>query len=148
MKKISLEKLSHYSIILIGISALFVSIWQINVSQNHNKLSVKPYLDNHLIQTDSTLAVSISNAGFGPAIIKNITFNYQGKKYSSLEKLLQESGEIKNRLGSYQYNKNSIIPAEQNKLLLKLKGTQLRGIIVLIEYETIYEDKGVFQFNF
>ena len=89
MKKISLEKLSHYSIILIGISALFVSVWQINVSQNHNKLSVKPYLDNHLIQSDSTLTVTISNAGFGPAIIKKITFNYKGKEYNSLEKLLQ-----------------------------------------------------------
>ena len=148
MKKISLEKLSHYSIILISISALFVSIWQINISQNHNKLSVKPYLDYHLIQSDSTLTVSISNAGFGPAIIKKITFKHNEKEYNSLEKLLISSGEIKNRLGSYQYKKNSIIPAEQSKLLLKLKGTQLRNVFVKMEYETIYEDRGMFQFNF
>lgn len=148
MKKKSLEKLSNYSIILISICALFVSVWQINISQNHNKLSVKPYLDYHLTQQDSTLTVSISNAGFGPAIIKKIMFNYNGNEYNSLEELLTVSNEIKNRLGSFQYKKNSIIPAEQKKLLLKLKGMELRNVRVKMKYETIYEDKGVFEFNF
>jgi hypothetical protein len=148
MKKISLEKLSHYSIILISISALFVSIWQINLSQNHNKLSVKPYLDYHLGQGDSILLVTISNSGFGPAIIKKTTYTYKGDKYYSLEKLLNDSDEIKNRITSNQYPKNSIIPAEKTKLLVKLKGMQLRGIHVKIEYETIYKEKEIFEFEF
>ena len=148
MKKISLEKLSNYSILLISISALFVSVWQINVSQNHNKLSVKPYLDYHLIQTDSTLTINISNQGFGPAIIKKITFSYENNKYYSLEKLLRKSGEIKNRIGSYQYTENSILAAESSKLLVKLKGIKLRKVHVIINYETIYEEKGKFEFNF
>lgn len=148
MKKISLEKVSNYAVILIALIALFVSIWQIKVSQNHNKLSVKPYLDYHLIQMDSTLTVSISNHGFGPAVIKKISFERGGITYSSLENFLQESGEVKNRLGSYQYGKNSILPAEQTKLLVKLKGTRLRNVQVFIEYETIYEEKKSFNFSF
>lgn len=148
MKKISLEKLSQYSIILISISALFVSIWQINISQNHNKLSVKPYLDYHLTQIDSVLSVNISNSGFGPAIIKKITFIHKEKKYNSLEKLLQDLDEIKNRRGSYQFSKNSIIPAEKTKLLVQLRGEHLRNVQVKIEYETIYEEKEKFEFNF
>lgn len=148
MKKISLEKLSQYSIILISISALFVSIWQINISQNHNKLSVKPYLDYHLTQIDSVLSVNISNSGFGPAIIKKITFIHNDKKYNSLEKLLQDLDEIKNRRGSYQFSKNSIIPAEKTKLLVQLRGEHLRNVQVKIEYKTIYEEKEKFEFNF
>lgn len=148
MKKISLEKLSQYSIILISISALFVSIWQINISQNHNKLSVKPYLDYHLTQIDSVLSVNISNSGFGPAIIKKTTFIHKEKKYNSLEKLLQDLDEIKNRRGSYQFSKNSIIPAEKTKLLVQLRGEHLRNVQVKIEYETIYEEKEKFEFNF
>lgn len=148
MKKKSLEKTSNYAVILIALIALFVSIWQIKIAQNHNKLSVKPYLDYHLIQIDSALTVSISNHGFGPAVIKNISFEHNGTTYSSLENFLKDSGEIKNRLGSYQYSKNSILPAEQTKLLVKLKGIQLRNVKVFIEYETVYEEKKSFNFRF
>ncbi|WP_299108430.1 hypothetical protein [uncultured Tenacibaculum sp.] len=148
MKKISLEKVSNYAVILIAFIALFVSIWQIKVAQNHNKLSVKPYLDYHLIQIDSALTVSISNHGFGPAVIKRISFEHNGIKYSSLEDFLKNTGEIKNRLGSYQYGKNSILPAEQTKLLVKLKGIKLRNVKVFIEYETVYEEKKSFNFSF
>lgn len=148
MKKSKIERISSYAIMLIALSALFVSIWQISVTHKHNKLSVKPYLDYHLIQADSVLTVNISNQGFGPAIIKKITFNHKEKEYSSLEKLLNSTGEIENRLGSYQYSENSVIAAGENKLLVRLRNMKLRGINVSIVYETIYEDRGEFQFQF
>jgi len=96
MGKIKIEKLSQYAVIIIALSALFVSVWQVRISHQHNKLSVKPYLDFHLIQIDSTLEVSFSNEGFGPAIIKKMTFTHNGKNYESLQDLLVGSGEIEN----------------------------------------------------
>ena len=148
MKKTKLEKLSDYAIIIIALSALFVSIWQIKVTHKHNRLSVQPYLDYHLEQSDSTLTVEFSNQGFGPAIVKQITYSYQGKTYNSLEDFLNESGEVSNRLGSYQYGENTIIASGERKLLIYLKNREVRGVRVNMVYESVYEDQKEFTFEF
>ncbi len=148
MPQSKIERLSHYAVIVIAIVAVVVSFIQLQLSHKHNKLSVKPYFDAHLIQRDSVLTVSFSNEGFGPAIIKNIKFIYQGNAYSSLEKYLEASGEKTNRLGSYNYNKNTIVASGTTKLLVQLKGIHLRGVKVEIDYESMYEEKRIFSFNF
>jgi len=148
MKKVNLEKLSQYAILLVALLALFVSIWQIRVTHEHNQLTVQPYLDYHIEQTDSTLAVEFSNEGFGPAIIKSITYESGGKTYTSLETYLNESGEVKNRIGSYQYSENTIVARGQRKLLLRLRNRKTRGVHVTITYESVYEDLKKFYFSF
>lgn len=148
MRKINIEKLSQYAIILIALSALFVSIWQINISHKHNKLSVEPYLDYHLDQSNATLTVKFSNQGFGPAIVKKITYIYKNKTYNSLEDFLNDSGEISNRLESFQYGANTIIASGEKKLLVKLKGSKIRGVRVNIIYKTVYKDQKEFNFKF
>ncbi len=142
------ERLSHYAVIVIALVAVVVSFWQLQLTHKHNRLSVKPYFDAHLIQVDSVLTVSFSNEGFGPAIIKQMSFVYNGKTYSSLEKYLEASGEKKNRMASFNYNKNSVIASGDKKLLVKLKGMQYRAVKVVIDYESIYEEKRTYDFQF
>lgn len=150
MKTSKLEKLSHYAILGIAIIALVVSILQTQIQQRHNKLSVKPLLDYSLGQnfTDSLLTINIINRGFGPAIIKEIRFESEGKYYYSLEDYLKASGEIKNRRGSFNYQKNSVFSSQDVKLLLVLKGIHLRNVTVQLQFESIYEDKNQFTFKF
>ena len=121
MGKIKIEHLCDSAIIMIALSALFFSVWQVSLGHKYNKLSVKPYLDSHLIQVDSTLEVFFSNEGFGPAIIKKITFTHNGKNYDSIRELLGDINEISNTLGSFNYNENAIIAAGDKKLLVYLK---------------------------
>lgn len=85
-----LEKLSHYAIIIIALSALFVSFFQTRIQHKHNKLSVKPILESSIEQQyDDTLStVFVINRGVGPAIIKSFKFTYKGKTYNSLEEYL------------------------------------------------------------
>ena len=146
--KIDTNKLSNFGVLIIALSALFVSVWQVKISHKHNKLSVKPFLDYHIEQIDSTLTVSISNQGFGPAIISKVSFNYKGITYNSLEELLVGSGEIRNRIGSYQYGENSVIASGEYKLLVKLINREIRGVNVKVIYKTIYEEQGEFKFKF
>ncbi len=142
------EKLANYSTILIAVSALVVSVWQVRLFQEHNKLSVKPYLDYHLLQEDSTLTVSFSNKGLGPAIVKDITFGYQEKQYPSLSEVLKAADEQNNILTSFNYGKNSVTSSGEKKLLVKLVDSNLREIKVTIIYETIYEERDKFEFSF
>ena len=118
------------------------------LKDKHNKLTVQPYLDYHLIQSDSILTVEFSNQGFGPAIIKSMTYSYNNKIYNSLEDFLKNSGEIRNRLGSFQYGKNTVVASGERKLILKLKNRNLRGVTVNISYESLYEDSKEFSFKF
>ncbi len=148
MNQKKIEQLANYSVVIIALSALVVSIWQVKLFQNHNKLSVKPYLDFHLIQEDSTLTVSFSNEGLGPAIIKQISYNYDGNEFRSLENLLKADNEKKNVLLSFNYSRNSIISSGDEKLLVKLFDSETRGVKVKIVYETIYEERDEFNFSF
>lgn len=144
-----IERLSHYGVVIIAVSALIVSIWQGRIMQKHNKLSVKPYLDYFLFQGDTTLTVKFYNEGFGPAIIKKIRFTYDGKDYTSLAEVLLASDEKKNILQSVHYSQNTIVAPNTEKLIVKLKGgPHLRGIKVRLYYETIYEEKNEYEFSF
>lgn len=147
---IKLEKLSHYAVIVIALSALVVSVTQTKIQQKHNKLTVKPYLGYSLNQSvdDDLLTVYLTNNGFGPAIVDKITFTYKGKDYDTLEDYLKISGEKKNRRGSYNYNKNSVFKSNENNLLVSLKGLQHRGVTVKIYFKSIYEEKGELIFSF
>ncbi|CAM1343638.1 hypothetical protein [Tenacibaculum amylolyticum] len=145
-----LEKLSHYAVIIIALSALVVSITQTRIQQKHNKLTVKPYLGYSLNQSfdDDLLTVYITNDGFGPAIVDKIIFIYNGKTYKTLEDYLKASGESKNRRGSYNYNKNSVFRSNEKNLLVSLKGLKHRGVTVKIYYKSIYQEKGELTFTF
>ena len=143
-----IEKISHYAVVVIAISALFVSIWQGRVLQKHNRLSVKPYMDFHINQGNQELRVEFSNEGLGPAIMKKATYTFEGKTYDTITKVLQAAGEVENVIDMYTYNPNSVFSSGDHHLLVKLKGNHVRGIFMKMTYETIYQDEEVFEFRF
>ncbi len=145
-----LERVSHYAVIVIALSALVVSVMQTRIQHNHNKLTVQPYLHSSLGQSfdDDMVSVYIVNDGFGPAIVESMTFTYKGKTYHSLEDYLNGSGEIKNRKGSYNYSKNSVFKSNERNFLVQLRGLEIRNVEVEIQYKSIYNEKGTYSFTF
>lgn len=65
--------------LLIAISALIFSGWQLLTQKSHNKLSVKPYLSLRHNWKDGVRTVSIKNVGLGPAVITDHLFKYKKK---------------------------------------------------------------------
>lgn len=148
MAQSKIEKLANYSVILIALVALIVSVWQVKLFQNHNKLTVKPYLDSHSVQEDSTLNISFSNKGLGPAIIQSITFESGNKKYTTTNDLLMGIGEMENAIRRFNYSKNSVLSSGEKNLLVQLKNTDYRDVNVIIVYESIYGDEEILKFSF
>ena len=144
----NVERMSHYGILIIALCALFTSVWQAKITKQHNKLTVKPYLDFSIVQDNEEHKVSISNQGFGPAIIKKVKFRYNGKEYADLYDALKAANERKNVIGSFKYGKNSIVAPGTTKLLIHLKERRFRNIQVVILYESIYGEKEWFDFKF
>ena len=136
-----IEKISHYAVVVIAVSALVVSIWQANITIQHNKLTVKPYLDFHVNQQDSQVTVSFSNEGFGPAIIDRILFYYKDQQFENIFGVLEEMGETDNWLGSYNYGPGTVISPGSRKLIINMTGGfHRRGVKTLIRYKSIYEE--------
>lgn len=148
MKRISLEKLSHYAIIVIALCALVVSVLQTRIQHNHNKLSVKPYLDSSVLESDSTLVVSVTNEGVGPAIIKSISYVHNDVEYTTLYELFKEIDKSNDVIGTINYSRNSIFPSGKEQFFTRLKGRNARDITVKINYESIYEDAAYYEFYF
>lgn len=136
-----IEKISHYAVVVIAVSALVVSIWQGSISMKHNRLTVKPYLDFHIVQIDSTITVRFSNEGFGPAILEEISFFYEDEQYQSVWQVLEKMDEIDNWAGSFNYNPGTVVAPGAEKLLVSLKGGEhIRGVKVIFRYKSIYEE--------
>ncbi len=72
--------------LIVGIAALYFAYYQIEMSREHNRLSVKPNLQIDFKTSDMTnspMAVIFVSNGLGPAIIKSfsIIFSVQGFFY-------------------------------------------------------------------
>ncbi len=149
-RNVSLEKLSQIAIIIVAICALFVSILQVVLLREHNRLTVRPFLDSYKEYSDSVLTVSFSNEGFGPAILKNISFSHENVQYTSIDSLLDVLGETPNVLGISNYGENSFMASGDISRLVTIKSGELRtlGIEVSIRYESIYKESAKLGFTF
>lgn len=143
-----IEKMSHYGVVIIALSALIVSVWQMSSMEEHNKLSVRPLLDFHIFTEDSIKNIRFSNEGLGPAIIKKMTFSKNGKSFDQAFALLKDLGHLDDISSSYNYSKNSVISPGDNKLIVGLKELNEMGIKVEIVYESIYKEKFFLDFSF
>jgi hypothetical protein len=94
------------------------------------------------------MAVYINNKGVGPAIITRVVLSYNGKTYNDIEKLLKESGLIKMRIGGYTLKPDAVISANEERLLVKLKGRNIKGVKVQLFYESVYKEAYDIPFSF
>jgi|GEM_PF-1276769 len=65
--------------LVVAISALFFSGWQLLTQKRHNMLSVKPFLSFRHKWKGGVRTVSLKNVGLGPAVICNHEFRYKKK---------------------------------------------------------------------
>jgi len=75
--------------LIIALSASIATIWQGVLTRRHNKLSVKPFLKtegNYI--PGQKVSITLSNTGFGPAIIKSIQILIDGQVFDSTENQL------------------------------------------------------------
>lgn len=79
--KINYEMIMAISAIIVSISALCVSVFQVRLLEKQVKLSVIPRLDIGFgnMETEYSLGISVSNNGLGPAIIEAVEISYKGK---------------------------------------------------------------------
>jgi len=160
----------HYQIItslaglVVALSALILTLWQLYVLQRHNKLSVRPLLATwiHVEDNPTTVLITLINNGLGPALIKK--FNYCRADGSPLEG--KPDKRIGNAMASYFSDYSDVIAIDTSfmgidyamapgevKTLVKLVfncknppseefiDEQFAKVRLQVEYWSFYEEK-------
>ena len=151
------ERLSHYGVLLIALTAVAVSVWQGRISQRqleiameHNKLTVRPYLEflKNIDGGAGTLEIELSNQGYGPAVVKRFVIEYDGKEYDAWNPVLEAAGETKLRQ-IYNYSEGTVIAPGSARVILRIETPNThKGIKVRVEYESIYQETDVAPLEF
>lgn len=80
-----------YSAMLTAFMALIVSIYEGYEIRKHNRLSVRPYLQNAVSRNGiSNYSIGIKNGGLGPAIIDGFDIYARGKKVEFWNEAMDE----------------------------------------------------------
>gem|GEM_PF-1172909 len=137
------EKITQFGVVAIAVCAVVVSIWQTRISQQHNRLSVMPYLDFFSGWTsDSTWRLDLMNEGIGPAIIKSTELTYKGKVYSHWDAVLEAANLKGERVNSTNIGVDSPFKIDKEIVFLEIKNDPSNpktfGIDILIKYTSIY----------
>lgn len=144
-----------------GISALAlaVSLWQGWISREHNRLSVKPYVQvtPYLEGANKRIGLYISNYGLGPAVIEKASLSLDGKSYDLTQDIWQTA--LKNiNIDDLCFKKSwlpidSILSNGEEISLLNLSETQSpsclieainlmsnHNITITLKYKSLYEE--------
>lgn len=66
----------------IALCALGATLWQAHIARRHSRLSVRPYLDEHVGRSaNEPFRLSIVNSGLGPAIVTRSSVLVDGKEF-------------------------------------------------------------------
>lgn len=152
------EKITQFAVVAIAISAVAVSLWhgrisqrQLEIAVEHNKLTVRPYLEfiKSIDGSEGTLEITLSNQGYGPAVVKELKLMHDGKNYDAWNPVLDAANENGNIRQLYNYDPNSVIASGVDRVILRLKSENNRkGITAVMIYESIYQELDSVTINF
>jgi hypothetical protein len=146
------------SAVVIALCSLFITIWQLHINRNHNRLSVKPHLFIDVdISHEDPIKLILKNGGVGPAFIKNYRLFVDNKEITSSREQLYNDTIKKVGLDGYSYGffllsiKQAFLPDSKTDLFVfSNEGLEnddvenirenLERIKFIIEYESIYKE--------
>lgn len=91
-RRVTPEILVGLAAVLLSCGALVVSVFQARILREQQGATVWPHLALGTDRLDDSFTVTVSNAGVGPAIVREIEYAVRGRRYRSAWALAQ--GEI------------------------------------------------------
>ena len=148
MSKINSEKLSHYAVVVIALTAVFISLWQGRLMQKHNELTVRPYFNFSKNWQDidgrNYFTLELANQGYGPAIILEYTITVNGKKFNSWPEAFREVGMDNLVTQSSTYDPGDVWAANQKQYILSLNDftpEMSKNMVLRIRFKSIYDEE-------
>ncbi len=140
------EKMSHFAVVFIAICAVVVSVWQVQLSQRHNRLTVRPYFNfstgTVTTATKHEFQLSVTNGGYGPAIIKDFQISVDGQEVRHWNAAVDQLADSVLMTGAANFGSGDVFPPGKEEILLTLERYVSENRIKLrIVYESIYNEQ-------
>ncbi len=138
----------------VGICALIVSIMQTHYQRKYllasawPHLQIAPFREEQKDSTKNVTTIKLMNKGIGPAIIESVSYQYKGKEYDQLPKLI-EAVVGKKYAGSYktlsvdeviaqneEFNHVSLIGARESRVF----NEEMGNIKMKIVYKSVHDE--------
>jgi hypothetical protein len=78
--KFDADRLMSLSALVVGVSSLFVVVYQTHLTRQAQFAMVRPYLYVQMMANNDTVALLLTNSGIGPALIDDVRVKYQGRE--------------------------------------------------------------------
>ena len=147
-KSINWEKVTALCSMLVALCALLISIWEGYSMQQHNQLSLRPYLETELnTSDDGQWELFINNNGLGPAEVKDVQYFVDGKSYVTRDDFLKALGEeptcyARGNIGRfYKVSDRQMVYNTLNKVCFKPESAlmaMLSRMQIVITYQSLY----------
>ena len=124
------DKIISTTALIVGVGSLFVIVYQTTLIRQAQYASVLPYLEIYSSQSSNKyLKWNLSNTGLGPAIIKDVRVQYQGKVYEGdLGPFFNEHFKSAGPLYWNGIRNGNLIPAGNDQTLIGGDTTQNKGL--------------------
>jgi hypothetical protein len=147
-KSINWEKYTALSSMLVAVCALVISIWQSYSIQQHNKLSLRPYLQPVFnFNANGSWDLHIFNQGTGPAQVIDVQYKVDDQTYHDRDAFLIALGEEPDCYSKghierfYKVEDQQVVFATRNTGCFKA-GPELRLMLnriqIVLNYQSLY----------
>jgi hypothetical protein len=121
--KINTDRIVSLSAMAVGIGSLIVVLYQTHLMRQAQRASVLPYVMIALHSNNDGVAIVVSNAGVGPALIKDVQVEKSGQvtkgdAYDYYTALYSDSG----RLSVDRMMPGRLVPAGSSAKVLEVSG--------------------------
>lgn len=130
------DRVTAVASLIVAAAAFGLSVWQVWVTQNHNRLSVKPQvqISRYLsLSPEATLVgLRVVNNGFGPATVRGSLLNFKGKDLGPIIRptwhQIDSDTEPLGKLGRSLFPNGTFLPAGERFGLLTLTEVNKRQV--------------------
>jgi hypothetical protein len=138
--------------LLLSLAAFLTSVIQTVIMQSQQKASVWPHVEvTHGVQSGEYY-MKVKNKGVGPAIIKNVAFNFEGKSYEvamdCAKAIINDTSFHEWRFSTYPFH-NSVFAANEEIETLRINDIKFvykiiengEGFNFKVRYASIYGEE-------
>lgn len=148
-REVNWEKYTALSSMLVAACALVISIWQSYSIQQHNKLSLRPYLEMafEYDRREGRWGLYIYNQGMGPAQVTAVQYKVDGKSYPDIVAFLIALGEApdcytRGNIGRfYKVEDRQVVLRTQNESCFKQEqafNVMFNRVQIVLDYQSLY----------
>lgn len=124
MKKLDTDRVLSISAMVIGLSSLFVVVYQTYLERTSQRAAVMPYLTVAMHANDRYVGLALSNVGLGPALVEEVRVRYRGRDINAdpYDFFLQERpGVFTEALSVDKIQPGRLLPAGTTSVMLSVE---------------------------